>query len=404
MVFKKYVQILSLPGALKFSVAGVIARFPMALVGISTILMIRAYYDNYTLAGLISGANVIAFAVGAPQLSRLVDTFGQARVMIPALLTSVAGLVGLMFATINLAPTWVLLVCAAIAGGFSGSMGALVRARWAYVVDKPGQLQAAYSLEAAFDEVVFVLGPVLATILATSVHPAGGLVLAIVLIICGGLWFLLQRATTPPPGGRAPGTPRTSVMRNPAMLVLAATFIGAGALFGANDLSVIAFTKEQGFPGLAGGLLAGFSFGSLLSALVYGARVWKWPLWKLYAVGIFCLAVGASTFAFASSIWVLAPIMLVTGMAIAPTMTNVNTIVQRIMPPARLTEGLTWMSTSMNIGVALSSTLTGRVIDATGSHGGFMMMIGAAWLMVLMMLLGLRVLRRETTSAPMIEA
>lgn len=399
-MFKRYGEILSIPGALKFSIAGLLARFPMSLVGISTILMVRALYGEYTVAGIVSAASVIAYAVLAPWLSRLVDQHGQAKVMVPSLIISAASLIAVIFCAINLAPYWVLIILNAIAGGSSGSMGALVRARWAYVTENPSQIQAAYSLEAALDEFAFVVGPVAATTVATMIHPTAGLWLATFLVLFGGLWFLSQRATEPPP--RAPlkdgevKERQPSVMLNPAMIVLAITYLGAGSLFGANDLAVVAFAEMRGAPQFAGILLAIFSFGSLVGALVYGAHTWKWPLWKLYGVGVLALAIGASTFVLAHTMLILAAIMVVTGVVVAPTMTNVNTIIQQIMPKARLTESLAWMSAAMCIGISVGTGVTGSVIDNSGAKAGFLVVVASGWIMALAMGLGLKKLKAET--------
>ncbi len=393
-MFKRYREILSIPGALRFSVAGMFARFPMALVGISMILLVKSLYGNYSLAGAVSATAVIAYAIGNPILSRLVDMYGQARTMVPALIIAATSLTAVTFLALGQAPAWTLMVCASISGFTSGSMGALVRARWAYVTDAPWQIQAAYSLEAALDEVVFVIGPVLATLLSTAVHPAAGLWLAVFLIVFGGLWFLSQKSTEPPVSQRQKIKGAPSVMLNPVMIVLCLTYVGTGALFGANDLAVVAFAEARGLPAMAGPLLAIFALGSLFGALYYGARTWEWPLWKLYAVGVLALTLGVSTFIFATSIPVLAVIMVLTGLAIAPTMTNVATAVQRIMPPARLTEGLAWTMTAMNIGVSVGAWAAGPAVDNHGATGGFAIVIVAAWAMLLAMLLGLRTLRR----------
>ena len=51
LVLANYSDILRLQGAWKFSLAGFILRLPMSIVGISTILLVKAEYGNYTLAG-----------------------------------------------------------------------------------------------------------------------------------------------------------------------------------------------------------------------------------------------------------------------------------------------------------------------------------------------------------------
>ena len=167
-VTSSYARILSRPGALQFSAAGFLARFPMSMVGISTILTVQSLYGNYTSAGGVSAALVVATAVGAPVLARLVDARGQSRVMLPAVLGSALGMVGMITAAGLRAPLWVLVALAVVAGGLGGSMGSLVRSRWTTVLDSPDDIHTAFSLEAALDEVVFVVGPVAATALCTS--------------------------------------------------------------------------------------------------------------------------------------------------------------------------------------------------------------------------------------------
>ena len=453
-VTSSYARILSRPGALQFSAAGFLARFPMSMVGISTILTVQSLYGNYTSAGGVSAALVVATAVGAPVLARLVDARGQSRVMLPAVLGSALGMVGMITAAGLRAPLWVLVALALVAGGLGGSMGSLVRSRWTTVLDSPDDIHTAFSLEAALDEVVFVVGPVAATALCTSaaLPVTSGWVAALCLHLGGGLWLLSQRATEPPahgPGpasalsrprrsqGRAagrdqadaqdrsagrsqaadpangrsradragpgpdatalhPGPARTatSALRHGAVLAVVAVFLGSGALFGANDVTAVAFATEQGRPSSSGLVLAAWALGSLSAALVYGSRTWAWPMWRQFLVGVLALALGASTFILAGSVPVLMVLMLVTGMSIAPTVTVGNHIVQAVTPRDQLTEGLTWVGTAMNVGVSLGSLLAGRLVDTHGSRGGYVLVTVFAWLSVLVALATIGVVRR----------
>ena len=391
-----YSDILRLHNAWKFSLAGFILRLPMSLVGISTILLVKAEYGNYTLAGAVSAANMIALAVGAPILARLVDTRGQRRVMAPAFTVSALSLAGLVVTAVSHGPAALLFLFAMTAGATWGAPGALVRSRWMKTVDSPRQLTTAYALEAAVDEFTFIIGPILATMLGTLVHPAAGLILAVTFLSVGGVLFLSQTDSEPEPTPRVKGESMPSVLLNPVVIALALTYVGAGSMFGAIDVSVVAFTEFHGVAAFAGSLLALFALGSLTAALIYGSRSWRQPLWKLFAIGITLLALGATTLLAAGNVWLLGLILLITGLTIAPTMTNVNMIVAKVVPKRQLTEGLTWMSTAMNIGTSLGAAAGGRAIDASGAHGGFLVVVVAAWLMVLLMLAGLPRLRRDT--------
>ncbi|WP_139738656.1 MFS transporter [Actinomyces wuliandei] len=400
-----YSRILTYPGAAAFSAAGLVARFPVSMTGISTILAVQDVYGSYTAAGLVSAANIVAVALGSPLLARLVDVYGQSRVMLPAVLGSAAGLAGLAAATWAQAPLAVLVLLAVLAGALAGSMGSLVRARWTSLLRTPQETHTAFSLEAALDEVTFIIGPVLATALCTApVLPVtSGWLAALVLQVGGGTWFLSQRATEPAAHGRseraaAPGAAaHHSVLRHGAVIVVVAVFLLSGAMFGANDVAAVAFATEQGHASASGVILAAWGVGSLTAALAYGARSWGWPLRTRLLLGVVTLAVGSSTFALAPNLIVLSVLMVLTGTAIAPTVVNGNNIIQVTVAPSQLTEGLAWVSTALNIGVSLGALLAGSVIDAAGSRGGYLVMAACAWVAVAAAATGTRVLRGART-------
>ena len=417
-----YGHILRIPGAAAFSIAGLLARFPMSMQGIATILAVQALYDSYSAAGAVSAANIVAAALGAPLLARLVDEHGQSKVMVPALTVSGASMLGLVLATRAHADLRVLMALAALAGGLSGSMGSLVRSRWTKVVTRPEDVHTAFSLEAAFDEVALIIGPVLTTALCTSsmLPVTSGWIASLSLQLIGGLWFLSQRGTEPEPHPRrrrggapdgSPGEPQEGsaqdddaqphrpVLSHGAAFAVLVAFLFSGALFGANDVAAVAFATEAGRTSASGLVLAAWSIGSLTAALVYGSRSWRWPLWKHFLASTTGLAVGVSLLPFAPGLLALGALMAAAGTTIAPTVTTGNNIVQATVAPSQLTEGLAWISTSLNVGVSLGSMLGGRAVDTGGSRGGYLVVAVCAWFAVAATLAGLRVLRRAHAHA-----
>ena len=413
-----YRTILIHPGARSFTSAGLIARFPMSMVGISTILAVEELYGSYTAAGLVSAAKFVAMAIGAPILARCVDRYGQSRVMLPAVLVSSLSLVGLAGAAAVHAHLGILAALSALAGGLAGSMGSLVRARWTAMLTRPEEVHAAFSLEAALDEVAFILGPVLATAVCTTplLPVTSGWVTCLIMHAAGGLWFLSQRATEPVPHPRRHAAEKDEgtgeagrdsthgfegqrpVLRHGAVMATVVVFLLSGAMFGANDVAAVAFATEAGHKSASGLVLAVWGVGSFGAALLYGSRTWGWPLWKQLMAGLVGLAVGASTFGFAPSLVVLSVLALLTGLAIAPTLTSGNNIVQVTVAPSQLTEGLAWVSTALNIGVSIGSLLAGQATDAGGSRAGYLAVAAFAWGAVVVGVLGLPALRRARTS------
>ncbi|WP_235915387.1 MFS transporter [Puerhibacterium puerhi] len=404
-----YADVLRVPGAAAFSGAGALARLPQSMVGIGTVLMVEGLYGSYAAAGRVSGVLVIAQALLSPQVARWVDRSGQRRVLLPMLALTTLSMAALVVAAWLRAPEALLWLFALLGGGSQGSYGSYVRARWSHVVREPKRLHTAYSLESAIDELGFIVGPVLATTLATAVLPPAGVAVAVVVGGAGALMFLAQRRTEPPlttapasAGGVGTVRPagRRSAVLMPGMPVLAVTFVAMGTIFGASDVATVAFAQEHGNQGLSGLILAAFALGSLVAGLIYGALHLRSSLSTRFVIGLVALAAGVSLFLVTHSLVSLAAVMSVTGLAIAPTIINGNAMAQALVPPERLTEALAWVSAALGVGASLGSWLAGTRIEEAGAAAGFHVAMGAAWASALIALVTLPVLRRLKPHQP----
>ena len=173
-----YRRVLGLPGALAFSLSGLVARLPISMVGLGIVLLVSTRTGSYSLAGAISASFVLANAVFAVVQGRLTDRVGQGR-LLPVGVTVFAVALVLMMVAVELSWGGVAAgAFAALAGAAQPQVGSMVRARWSYVVPDRSMLQTAFAFEAVVDETVFMLGPTLVTLLATAVHPLAGLVAA----------------------------------------------------------------------------------------------------------------------------------------------------------------------------------------------------------------------------------
>ena len=353
------------------------------MVNVGIVLMVQSLYGSYGWAGLLSAANGLAWAVGNAILSRLVDRHGQRAVMVPAVIVTSLSMAIFIVAGVVHAPIWVLFVPCIISGATGGSASALVRARWNHALNNDTQLNAAFAWESTLDEITYMIGPVVATLLATTIHPAAGLVAPVVLSIIGGLWFYQFLQASQPPVRPVPATAQDdgeSDAQNHGKFVLAfggmvpviAVTALFGCTFGAIDIAVVAATTDFGARGMAGVVLAGLSLGSALAGLAYGARVWRAPLHRRFVIGVLAYAALTALLLLAHSVLVLVVLALFCGMAVAPSLTNANTLVAALVPRHRLTEGLAWIGTSIGIGASVGSSVAGRLIDAFGYTAGFL--------------------------------
>jgi MFS family permease len=372
---RAYREILSLPGALRFCAAGLLARSGGAMMSLGLVLMVSALYDSYALAGALTAATSVAWALGTAALSNLVDRFGQRRVMYPAAFISASALsITVLLAVFGL-PAWTLFLPAIVSGASGGAPGALVRARWDHLLRDPAQLHTAFALESTLDELTFVIGPILATALATGIHPAAGLVAPIVLSLLGASLFYSQRATEPPvhPRPQVDGKP---AVRVPVLLVPGIGFVVlvnllVGAMFGATDVSVVAAATSWDARSASGIVLGLFSLASASAGFYYGSRSWGSSLRNRFLIGVLTMAVAAAGMLLVNSVALLALVGILFGATVAPTLINGNSILGRLAPAGRLTEVLAWMSTGIGIGASIGASASGYLIDAAGYHAGF---------------------------------
>ena len=409
---RTYLALFQTPGALAFCAAAFFARAGGAMMGVGTVLMVSALYGSYGWAGFLTAANGLAWAVGNATLARMVDRHGQSRVMVPATVASALSLTCLVIAAWLRAPVWVLFAPAILAGATGGSASSLVRARWNYALKDSAQLHAAFSLESTLDEVTYIVGPVVATALATMVHPTAGLMAPIVLGLGGGLWFYYALRGSQPPVGRPIATPVTDgtatsphiarpvqrdrfVLAFGGMLPLVAVTALFGCCFGAIDVSTVAATSAWDARPMAGLVLAAMSVGSAVAGLGYGILRWSTPLARRFVIGVAFYAGLVSLLLFAHTVAILTLVGFLAGSAVAPSFTNANSLVTVLVPNHRLTEGLAWIGTSIGIGASLGSSVAGRLIDSFGYHGGYWTAVIAAASSLALALLGTRAIQRN---------
>src|SRR6478752_5385356 len=376
-MFTSYRRILSQPGTLRFSLAGLVARLPISMIGLGIVLLVSAATGSYGVAGAISAAYMLANAGFAIFQGRLLDRLGQGRVLAAASLgfgVAIALLVGSVQADWPIVTTYLF---AAVGGALLPQVGSAVRARWSHALDEPAAVQTAFALEAVLDEAVFILGPILVALLATAWHPVAGIAVAIVACVVGTLALSAQRATEPPPHpDHASGGPRAPMPWR-AVIPLAVVCAALGVLFGAAEVTTVAFAEEQGRKAVSGGLLALWAFGSLSSGVISGAVHWRRGPDFRVRWGAFAMACAMVPLYFVGSLAVMGAALFVAGFAIAPTMIAAMSLTESVVPPGRLTEGMAIMQTGLVAGVAPGATLSGLVVDHQGASEAYLVSVGA---------------------------
>ncbi|MFF4143804.1 MFS transporter [Streptomyces sp. NPDC001698] len=364
-----YRALFAAPGSKGFSAAGFLGRMPLSMMGIGVVTMISQLTGRYGLAGALSATIALAAAVLGPQISRLVDRHGQRRVLRPATLVALTASAVLLCAAHFRWPDWVLFVCAAGIGSVP-SLGAMVRARWAALYRGTPQLHTAYSFESVVDEACFIFGPIVSIGLSTVWFPEAGPLLAACFLAVGVFWLTAQRATEPAPHPREHGG-GGSALRARGLQVLVLTFVATGTIFGAIDVVTVAFADQQGHKGAASVVLAVYAAGSCAAGVVFGLLRFAGPPARRWLLGICTMAVSMIPLLLVGNLPFLAVALFVAGLSVAPTMITTMALVEEHVPRSHLTEGMTWVSTGLAVGVALGSSVAGWMIDAAGARAGY---------------------------------
>jgi MFS family permease len=387
----RYAEIFRLPGAWQFSAACFVGRWPMSMVGLGVILVVTAATGKYGIAGSVAAVGSLCYAFTAPQFGRLTDRFGQARVLRPLTIVYTASTVAFIACAQARAPLWTLFVTGALFMSTMPSLGSMVRSRWSALLGDSPLLHTAFSFESVADELIFVTGPALVTVLATQVLPVAGIAVAGVLAVAGALMLAALRGTEPPPRPAGPVGGRAIAVTG--MPVIMAVFAGLGAMFGTIDLSTVAFASEHHHKPLAGLILGTYALGSATGGLWYGARRWQAPLHRRFLITLAGMVVGIAPLWAMPNVPVLFIVIFFCGLSTAPTLIGGFSLIERKMPAGLLTEGMSLLSTAIGVGLAAGPPVAGRLIDTHGARWGYVFALFCGSIALIAGLAGARTLR-----------
>lgn len=382
-----YRKIFQVPGAASFSISGAMTRATMSTIGLSMILCLNNLYNEWTSAGFMSAVYVLSAAFVTPIYARLFDKYGQKKVGLITAPLQYGSLLLFALAAYLRAPLPLLFVLAVIVGLSMYSVGAVVRTRWAWALhDKPEEyLNTAYAYESAIDELIFILGPILAATISTSFPPVSTIIPFILfggINFIGAMIFYNLKSATPPAvltmhevnvdnldtDRRENGKDR-NILFYPGMLLLALAMVAFNSTFSAFDVTMTAVLKGRGLSHYTGFMLATIAFGSLIGAVIFGSRKHSHNAWIRMMGFMVALAVGIAGVALSVHWLLLAAVWgIFAGLFVSPTYASANLIMRENAPANKLTEGLSWISTGGTIGSSLGSAVAGMFLDRVGSE------------------------------------
>ena len=416
MKFGRYGQLLRQPGVGALLLIGMVARLPHAAVGMLLLLhLVNELDQDWGSAGLVVALMTIGIALGAPWRGHIVDMYGLRRALIPSVIAEV--LVWSIVPQVSF--IWVLPLVF-LGGLFSLPVFSVVRTALG-VMTTGDTRRAAFALDAMATEVVFIVGPAGAGIVAVSLDTTIGMIgIGIAASVAGLALMVLNPPTrTGQPGAVALrvnpheerlGAEASLIAAGPggladvegelivagakstkariaargrgfrhkfgwvsasviAVLIAAA---GAGLLISGTEVGILSLLDAQHSEGQLGIVVLFWCGASLLGGLLYGSLDRRIsPIVLLLAMAVLTVPM-----AFATDTWSLALLSIAPGMVCAPVLSAASEWLTDLVAEKRRGEAMGWYGSALTGGTALGSPISGATVDLLGANTGFVM-VGA---------------------------
>jgi MFS family permease len=357
-----------------------VARMPIGIDGIATVLFLRHEGMSFAVAGATAGALALGSALGAPVTARLVDRLSP-RVLVWLAAGHAAGLLALIALAGAGAPSMLLVPVAFLTGATLPTVSSVLRNAYATLLaDGRNLIPSAFALEAVITEAIFIVGPLTTAALTWLVSAAAALVVSAVTVIAGTAWFIAELPAELA-DRRIPEAAKrhwAGALRSPGLQTIVIAMLPVGFSFGAIEVMLPAFADAEGNRQFAGVLIAVWSLGSALGGILYGARPRLAPLRTMHLWAAASVPVGMAVLALATSPLQMCFLVVLAGLPIAPLIATRNELAGATAVPGSETEAYTWPLTALVSGVALGAAVAGALADGPGWRAAVAAAVAAA--------------------------
>ena len=165
-----------------FLVVALLGRLPQAMSQIGVLLLISSTTGSLAAGGGAAATLALGQAGGGPVVGRIADRTGHRRIGLATAVLQTVALCALVAVASSGAPVAWSFVAAFLVGVTGPQVGALVRARWAGLVNHGRAPASAFgiamSYEGAADETTYVLGPALVGVVVAVASPEAAMLVA----------------------------------------------------------------------------------------------------------------------------------------------------------------------------------------------------------------------------------
>ncbi|MEA5455163.1 MFS transporter [Sinomonas sp. JGH33] len=369
-----------------------VARLPFAMMVVGVLTLVVAGRGSLSLGGLNSAMVGVGGAIFGPLIGAAADRYGQRRVVLAAGLANSAALLVMSWIVYSPLPDAAMLAVGFAIGATAPQVSPMSRSRLVAITLRKitsarriRVLNGMMAYESTADEVVFVFGPFVVGILATTTSAAMPVVVGAILNMVFVSGFALHRSSAVASDG---GTARdriqapASELLRPALLVVVLGTTGVGVFFGSMLTSLTAFMEARGHPEEAGLVYGAMGVGSALFALAMAfmpAQFTPRARWLVFAA---VLLAGALALGLVDSVAAMVAVLLVIGCGIGPTLVTQYSFGADRSPQGRSATVMTILGSGVIVGQSVASAFTGALAQAAGPAAALAVPSGAAGIVV----------------------
>lgn len=329
-----------------------LARFAFGMMSLAIVLHIESIYGNYTIAGIALGAETIGAAISGPILARRLSTWGPKQVIV--LSTTISSLALLFVAFFRGSEILVVIACA-IVGLTSPPIQQVARAVYPTLIAK-NQTTHLFSLDATLQEILWVIGPVLATMISATYSTTVAVAFMATVQLLGTYLFSrnpeIAQMNLPKSKRRLGG-----VLRKPIAIAAVLINMMLVASFGAADVGTVAVLGMRD----SGIVIAVLSAGSMLGGFAFGHRAkTKWALLKFLSitlVGFAAVFINPTDLVWITFCW------FIVGIGVAPSFATIASMIALTFNQADSAEAYGWSNTAQLLGYSIGAAVAGILID-----------------------------------------
>lgn len=347
----------------------------MMVVGVLTLAV--AARGSVELGGLTSAMVGLGVACFGPLIGAAADRYGQrSTLLISGAVNSVA-LGALAWIAFSELPNIAMLAASFFVGATAPQISPMSRSRLVSIAQlelpreqRPRTINSTLAYESAADEVVFVFGPVVVGLLATTLGAWAPIVGAALLTVVFVTAFALHRTSPPARTAEQQKTalsPVSDLWRAPLLVTVFGIFT-VGLFFGSMLTALTAFMQDRGAPEQAGLLYGVMGVGSALLAI---GVTWFPPRFTLryrWLAFSTLLVVGGVLLQGVRDVPSMVLSLSVLGVGIGPLLVTLYGFGAARTPLGRSATVMTMLGSGVIVGQSLAAAVTGAVAESISTQ------------------------------------